>query len=339
MVLAQDRAPLRLLPGDLVDEVVDVGLGVRVFDADVRLGLGEVVLDGEQQVRLAQAGPAVDEERVVLTGFVHERREALGGVVCVLVLVAVDEIREGELRTHGRAVFRGMRLGPGRGDGDSRCGRGAGRWRGGGGRRPALLGLQHLQEIVARHGIRHVDGTRVLFSRDRHGGRGCAREGLGGRRSRRRSGRGDGDRRRGAGCHGVRWNVSLYGGRCGGCRGCGDGRGCSDRDAARVGGECGGRRLDHEVEVHKRDLLEIVLDDRLVPLQERNREARGRLDDERAFRHVQRTRLAQHVGEASVLTVALAERHHVCKQDLRFAFHVHLLISVMVLGPCGHSCI
>ena len=67
------------------DEVGDEDLGVDVLDADPRVeGLG-VVADGVQEVRLAQAGAAVDEQGVVGTGrgLGHGQRggvgEAIGG--------------------------------------------------------------------------------------------------------------------------------------------------------------------------------------------------------------------------------------------------------------------
>ena len=61
MVLAQYRAALGLLAGDLVDEVVDVGLRIGVLYLDMRFVGGKVVLDGQEQVRFTQPASSVDE--------------------------------------------------------------------------------------------------------------------------------------------------------------------------------------------------------------------------------------------------------------------------------------
>ncbi len=53
------------LVAERVDEVVDEGLARHVAHGERRGVLGDVLRDGLEQVRLAEAGAAVDEERVV----------------------------------------------------------------------------------------------------------------------------------------------------------------------------------------------------------------------------------------------------------------------------------
>ena len=96
-VLAHDRLARPLLHAELTHVVVDVDLRAGVLNPDVGLFLGQVVFDGEQQVGLAQAGVTVDEQRRALSGLIREGGEAQGTLVCVLVLVAEDEIFEREL--------------------------------------------------------------------------------------------------------------------------------------------------------------------------------------------------------------------------------------------------
>ena len=60
-VFAHDEVTGATLGAELVHVIVEVGLRIRVFHADVGLFFGQVVSDGEEQVRLAQARVAVDE--------------------------------------------------------------------------------------------------------------------------------------------------------------------------------------------------------------------------------------------------------------------------------------
>ena len=81
------------------DEVGDEDLGVDVLDADPRVeGLG-VVADGVQEVRLAQAGAAVDEQGVVGTGrgLGHGQRGGVGEPVGGAGDVGVEGVSRIEL--------------------------------------------------------------------------------------------------------------------------------------------------------------------------------------------------------------------------------------------------
>ena len=100
MVFAQDDARAVLRDGELADVVLDICLGVRVLHAQVRAVLVEIILDREQQVRLAEAAFTVDEERRAGAGLVGHGGEAHGGLIGVLVLIAVHEVLEREFRVH-----------------------------------------------------------------------------------------------------------------------------------------------------------------------------------------------------------------------------------------------
>ena len=186
VVLAKDSASCRLLHGDLVDEVVDIGLRVRVLHADPGLLLLEFVLDGEQQVRFAQTRVAVDKERRAGAGFVCHGGKAQSASVGVLVLLAVDEVLKGEFRIRGGDRFGLLRLGVG-GGGFRFC-LGIFRRRGFG---PGHLG-DHFSELVGGHrvgdgyvrgrpGLRHGHLARLL-DRLGYGFTGNMHAGLGRRR-------------------------------------------------------------------------------------------------------------------------------------------------------------
>jgi hypothetical protein len=90
----------------------------RVTDGQAGAEAPDVVADGVQEVRLAEPGPAVDEERVV--GLAGQLRDGERGGVGETVAAADDELLEGVLRIQARigqlfAAARrggGVRLGP-----------------------------------------------------------------------------------------------------------------------------------------------------------------------------------------------------------------------------------
>ena len=100
VVFAQDDARAVLRDGELADVILDICLRVRVLHAQVRAVLVEIILDREQQVRLAEAAFTVDEERRAGAGFVGHGGEANGGLIGVLVFIAVHEVLEREFRVH-----------------------------------------------------------------------------------------------------------------------------------------------------------------------------------------------------------------------------------------------
>ena len=102
-LLAVARAELvHLVVLERADELVREELGRDVDDARVgTLGV-DAVGDGVHEVRLAEAGAAADEERVVAAPAAARRGDGRG--VGELVRGAHDEVREGVLRVHpGRA--------------------------------------------------------------------------------------------------------------------------------------------------------------------------------------------------------------------------------------------
>ncbi len=62
MVRLHDGGVALLLAVELGHQVVQICLGVCILDLDLGRLLGELVFDGKQQVRLAQARFAVDEQ-------------------------------------------------------------------------------------------------------------------------------------------------------------------------------------------------------------------------------------------------------------------------------------
>lgn len=73
-VFAHDEVAGAALGAEFVHIIVEVGLRIRVFHADVGLFLGQVVADGKEQVRLAQARVAVDEQARALLRLLRSRR-------------------------------------------------------------------------------------------------------------------------------------------------------------------------------------------------------------------------------------------------------------------------
>ena len=76
------------------DHVGDEVLGMQVDDARRRVLAAQLIADRVHQVRLAEAGAAVDEQRVV--GLAGVLRDLLAGGACKLVRLAGDEAVEGE---------------------------------------------------------------------------------------------------------------------------------------------------------------------------------------------------------------------------------------------------
>ena len=62
MVRLHDGGVALLLAVELGHQVVQIRLGVCILDLDLGRLLGELVFDGKQQVRLAQARFAVDKQ-------------------------------------------------------------------------------------------------------------------------------------------------------------------------------------------------------------------------------------------------------------------------------------
>ena len=294
MVIAQDRAALGLLPSDLVDEVVDVGLGVRVLHTDVGFLLGEEVLDGEKEVGLAEPRSAVDEEGVDLTGFVSPGGEALRRLVGVLVLVAVDERGEGELRCDGglgEDLLLGCLL-------DDGCG-------GRRGRGPVHAGHE-LMVVVARKRVPDLDAAlgAARHIRDERGSRGW-------------SGR--------DGRHRLRHPIGLVRrGSRGGADQLGLGCGCAGGGLQRWG--LGGSE-DTERHGGERDLLDISLDQTPIPLQVRDREPAGGFYGQGLVCQVSTDGLQEHLHETVIAAVALKVRGDVGEEDLGFAFHGNLSLA------------
>jgi hypothetical protein len=83
------------------DDVGDVGLGVDVTDLRGRIGLQDVVADRLDQVRLAEADAAVDEQRIVGRRVVGDLQPRGAGE---LVGLAGDERREREVRVEAGRV-------------------------------------------------------------------------------------------------------------------------------------------------------------------------------------------------------------------------------------------
>ena len=100
---------------DRVDELVGEALGREVEHAQARVEAGDLVADRVQQVGLAEADAAVDEERVV--GLRRQLGDGLAGGLGELVGVADDEGVEGVARGEtGRTGPRASsRAGAGRG--------------------------------------------------------------------------------------------------------------------------------------------------------------------------------------------------------------------------------
>src|SRR5699024_2054662 len=93
---------------DAVDEVVGELLGVHVPDPHARVHVAGVVANGVQQVRLAQTGLAVDEQRVVGAG--RRLGDRQGGRVGEPVGGAGHEGLEGVLRVEARVHVRTDRV-------------------------------------------------------------------------------------------------------------------------------------------------------------------------------------------------------------------------------------
>ena len=106
------------------DEVVREGLGGRAAHAQAAAVRGDVVADRVQEVGLAEAGRAVEKQRVV--GLAGQLGDGERGRVGEAVGVADDELVERELRMK-LALVAGGRRGPaarlGRRGGDRRVGR------------------------------------------------------------------------------------------------------------------------------------------------------------------------------------------------------------------------
>ena len=150
-VLVAERQRLGVL--DRVDHLVGEALGGHVVDAQVGPAAHHLVADGVQQVGLAQARAAEDEERVV--GVPRVLRDGHAGGVRETVAAADDEALE---RVPGTQLTvepqaRGARL-DGRGDRGTETGPGLGEERGSHGLegREADLGLgaQHLRQALAQ---------------------------------------------------------------------------------------------------------------------------------------------------------------------------------------------
>ena len=79
-----------------VDQLVGELVALDIDDVVVRMRFVNLVGNGIEQVRLADAGRAVDEKRVI--GICRLFRDGDGCGVCKAVAVADDEVIEGELR-------------------------------------------------------------------------------------------------------------------------------------------------------------------------------------------------------------------------------------------------
>ena len=96
MVRLHDGGVALLLAVELGHQVVQICLGVGILDLDLGRLLGELVFDGKQQVRLAQARFAVDEQRCARAALVREGGKLECRAIGMAVLGAVDKVLKGK---------------------------------------------------------------------------------------------------------------------------------------------------------------------------------------------------------------------------------------------------
>ena len=230
MVRLHNGGVALLLAVEFRHQVVQICLRVGVLHLDLGRFLCQLIFDGEQQVRLAQARFAVDEQRRAGTGRVCKHGEFERRSVGKAVLRSEDEVfkREFRIRCEGCPVRVFLDCRRGRRRCCRRCGRTRAfrRW-------PAIHLCHHAAEIVGGQRVfdcnaRFLAGCRLVCDGHVRGGR----DGRGGWLYRRcdRSGR--------LRCHGFTGNIvaSRLGHRrcrCGGGRYRVSDRGCICRGALR----------------------------------------------------------------------------------------------------------
>ena len=96
VVRLHDGGVALLLAVELGHQVVQICLGVGILDLDLGRLLGELVFDGKQQVRLAQARFAVDEQRCARAALVREGGKLECRAIGMAVLGAVDKVLKGK---------------------------------------------------------------------------------------------------------------------------------------------------------------------------------------------------------------------------------------------------
>lgn len=96
VIRLHDRCVAFLLAIELRHQVVEVCLRVGVLHLDLGRLFGELVFDGKQQVRLAQARFAVDEQRCARAAFVREGGKLECRAIGMAVLGAVDKVLKGK---------------------------------------------------------------------------------------------------------------------------------------------------------------------------------------------------------------------------------------------------
>lgn len=337
-VFAHDEVAGAALGAKLVHVIVEVGLGIRVFHADVGLFLGQVVADGKEQVRLAQARVAVDEQARALLRLLRVGGETHGAVEGVAVLVARDKARERVLGVDVQGRAAGF------------WGRGGRCCCGGVGRRSllrrgdvlALAGgvlaahlVHHLAERFGRDGVAHRDaGLGDGLGLGGGGDRGLA--GCDGFRRRDRACGGFGKARRHLGGS-LRQAIARRRQR----------RGRRRHRRRRCGRRRGRLRLArrsalgyHYVEDHghERDLLEITFDELALFDEVVIGKSAGDLDGQGFVVKSRCPALLEHVDKARFAAIAAAKRYDVVQEDARFVIHVSrfLLVSrLLAVESCG----